>query len=249
MSEMTLRRVLPGYVLAIPLGLLATVWAIICVTNNEFLTAVVSVSFGVMFISMTVPSMRSITSRIEPRVSCNGLGTTVRSDLIFDVATFTTIAAAVFSCVMFAIFQPLGMLDIPVPHSLRYSIPFLAGVVGLMGVPFIWLMIHRGGTKYLRLTPAGYEVAEGYKPERGGWDEIIDVTRVVPESIRQVPNALVLMKSDGTAAVLAAGPITPGGRDLRELVRFYWQHPAYRDELADDRALERLRHKNFAADR
>lgn len=249
MSEMTLRKVLPGYLLAIPLGLLAIVWAIMCVSRSEFLTAVVSFSFGVALISMSVPSMRSITSRIEPRVSHDSHGTTLRSDLIFDAATFTTVVAAVFSCAMFAIFQPIGMLDIPLPHSLRYSIPFLAGAVALLGVPFIWLMLRRGGTKYLRLTPTGYEFGEGYKPERGGWDEVTDVTDVVPDSYRQVPNALVLKKSDGTAAVLAAGPITPGGRDLRELVRFYWQHPGHRDELTDDRALERLRSKMFDAGR
>lgn len=249
MSEMTLRKVLPGYLLAIPLGLLAAVWAIICVSRSEFLTAVVSASFGLAFIVMTVPSMRSITSKIEPRVSYDGNGTTLRSDSVFDAATCASVAAIVFSCLMFAIFQPIGMLDIPVPHSLRYSIPFLAGVVALLGVPFIWLIIRRGGTKYLRLTPAGYEVAEGYSPERGGWDEIIEVTGVVPDSNRQVPNAVVLMKSDGTAAVLAAGPITPGGRDLRELVRFYWQHPDHRDELTDDRARERLRSKRFDAER
>ncbi|OBB87929.1 hypothetical protein A5779_32030 [Mycolicibacterium peregrinum] len=159
------------------------------------------------------------------------------------------ISAAVVSCALIAVFGPLGKIDIPVLHSARYSIPFVAGAVALMGIPTIWLMIRRGGMKYLRLTPAGYEVAEGYKLERGAWSEVADVTSMVPGSNRQLPNALVLVKSDGTAAVLAAGAITPGGRDLRELVRFYWQHPAYRDELTDDRALERLQSKNFAADR
>ncbi|MEW2478297.1 hypothetical protein AB0876_01765 [Mycobacterium sp. NPDC049093] len=246
---MTLRKALPGYLFASCLGLLALGWTVVCIGRRDFLTAAVTLSLGAAFFSMTVPPTRSISGRVEPRVSSDGGGTTFRPDRIFEIGAQSMSVFGTIGFALFAIFYPLGKLDIPVPHAVRYSVPFLAGAVALMGIPTIWLMIHRGGTKYLRLTPAGYVVAEGYKPERGGWDEIIDVTGVVPESIRQLPNALVLAKSDGTAAVLAAGAITPGGRDLRELVRFYWQHPGYRDELTDDRALERLQNKNFAADR
>lgn len=121
----------------------------------------------------------------------------------------------------------------------------MAGVVVLTGVPAMWLTVRRGSTKYLRLTPAGYDMAESYKPERGGWDEIADITGVVPESYRQVPNPLVLVKRDGTAAVFGAGSTTPGGSELRELVRFYWQHPESRGELTNGRALERLSDGRF----
>ena len=245
---MNWRTILLGYFFIIPFGLLAFWWAVVCLSRREFLTAVVAVGFGVGFMSMCVPPTLSITSRIVPRASCDGQGTMFRPDLLFDVATSLTIVAFIFSCAMFAVFNPLGMLDIPVPNAVRNSTPFLAGAVALMGIPVIWLTIRRRGIKYLRLTPAGYEVAESYVPERGSWDEVVEVTDVAPKDSRQVPNPLVLVKSDGTAAVLAAGPMTPGGRDLRELVRFYWQHADLRDELTDGRAMERLRSKRFDAD-
>lgn len=246
---MTLRKALPGYLISIPLGLIAIWWAVTCIGRGDLITAVVSFGLGVAFLSMTVPPTRSIAGRIEPRVTGTGEGTTFRPDLVFEIATGVMILAAVLSCALIAIFGPLGKINIPIVHSARYSLPFVAGAVALMGIPTIWLMIRRGGIKYLRLTPAGYEVAEGYKLECGAWSEVVDVTSAVPRSNRQVPNALVLMKSDGTAAVLAAGAITPGGGDLRELVRFYWQHPGCRDELTDGRAPERLRSKSFGADR
>jgi hypothetical protein len=34
--------------------------------------------------------------------------------------------------------------------------------------------------------------------------------------------------------------MTPDGSAMRELVRFYWQHPESRDELTDESALKRL---------
>ncbi|MUL83855.1 MULTISPECIES: hypothetical protein [unclassified Mycolicibacterium] len=245
---MTLRTVLAGYLVAIPMGLLAIGWTVVCIGRGEFLTAVVTAGLGAASFAMTVPPALSLAGRITPRGFCDGEGTTFRPDLIFEIAVRVMVLGLVFACTLFAIFNPLGRLDIPVPQSARYSIPFMAGALTLMGFPVIWLMIRRGGTKYLRLTPAGYEVAEGYRPECGGWDEVADVTDVVPESYRQVPNALVLMKTDGTAAVLAAGPITPGGQDLRELVRFYWREPQCRSELMDGRAIERLAERRFKAD-
>jgi hypothetical protein len=39
----------------------------------------------------------------------------------------------------------------------------------------------------------------------------------------------------------------PDGSAMRDLVRFYWQHPDSRGELTDGRALERLADERFGA--
>ncbi len=57
-----------------------------------------------------------------------------------------------------------------------------------------------------------------------------------------------MMMSDGRPSTLvAADSYTPDGKALRELVRFYWQHPEHRCELTDGRALERLSKEKFEA--
>jgi hypothetical protein len=57
----------------------------------------------------------------------------------------------------------------------------------------------------------------------------------------------MFVMSDDSAPTLAAGSITPDGSALRELVRFYWEHPESRDELTDGRAVERLAEERFDA--
>jgi hypothetical protein len=236
-----------GCLFAVTLGLLAAAWTVVCIGRHEFLSAVVALGFATCFLAMVLVAVRPLSGRAKPRGFCDGAGTTFRPGLTFEIAVHVAMVGVIVACALFAIFYPPGKLDIPVPHSARYSLPFMAGMTAIIGIPPLWLTLRRGGTKYLRLTPAGYEIAEGYKPERDGWDEIADITDVVPESYRQVPNALVVVKSDGAAAVLAAGPITPGGQDLRELVRFYWREPQCRSELVDGRAIERLAERRFKA--
>jgi hypothetical protein len=46
---------------------------------------------------------------------------------------------------------------------------------------------------------------------------------------------------------MAAASCTPDGVALRQLVRFYWQHPDNRGELTDGRALKRLADERFEA--
>jgi hypothetical protein len=53
--------------------------------------------------------------------------------------------------------------------------------------------------------------------------------------------------ADDSAPTIAAGAITPDGTALRELVRFYWEHPESRGELTDGRALKRLADERFDA--
>lgn len=45
--------------------------------------------------------------------------------------------------------------------------------------------------------------------------------------------------------MLIADSITGNSAALREWVRFYWQHPDYRAELSDARALRRLGEEEF----
>lgn len=237
-------KVVLGWLFSVPLSLLALWWAVVCIGRAQLLTAIVSFGFAVCFFCMAVPAAMLSLGRISPRASFDAEGTTFRPDRVVDAAVFGMVAGGVVAGGLAAILAPLGLLAIPIPHTFRYSLPFVAAALALLGIPVLWRMARRGGSKYLRLTQRGYEIAE-VGMSSAGWDEIVAVTDHVPDQSRQMPNSVVVVNSDGSTAALAAGPITPGGRDLRELMRFYWQHPSLREELVDGRAIERLTKRRF----
>jgi hypothetical protein len=111
----------------------------------------------------------------------------------------------------------------------------------------LWRNVRRGGTKYLRLTPDGFEIVQGWRPDRGDWAEVRDVTDEVPGQQAPTPGAVVFVMSDDSAPTLAAASFTPDGSALRDLVRFYSEHPESRGELSDGRALKRLADGRFEA--
>jgi hypothetical protein len=59
--------------------------------------------------------------------------------------------------------------------------------------------------------------------------------------------AVVFVMSDDSAPTIAARSMTPDGEALRELARFYWEHPGSRGELTDGRAPKRLADERFDA--
>lgn len=237
-------KLVMGWLIAMPLSLLALWWTIVCVGRAQFLTAIVSLGFAVCFFCMPIPAAMLSLGRITPRASFDAEGTTFRPDPVVDAAVFGMLAGGVVAGGLAAILAPMGQLSVPIPHAFRYSLPFVAAVLVLLGIPVLWRMVRRGGSKFLRLTQGGYELAE-VGTSSGSWDEIAAVTDHVPDQLRQMPNAIVVVNADGSTAALAAGPITPGGRDLRELMRFYWQHAGLRGELIDGRAIERLTTRRF----
>jgi len=74
-----------------------------------------------------------------------------------------------------------------------------------------------------------------------------DVTDEAPGQTAPTPNAIVMVMADGSAPTMAAASCTPDGVALRQLVRFYWQHPDNRGELTDGRALKRVADERFEA--
>jgi hypothetical protein len=148
--------------------------------------------------------------------------------------------------VIFAAFAPAAKLDIPIPHSMRLYIPFACAAGAVWAVLFLWRAIARGATSYLRLTPNGFEFGQGLSPLRGAWNRVTNVGDRRPEGRLPLRSVIVMAMSDGQLSTLvSADSFTPGGKALRELVRFYWRHPEQRNELTDSRALERLRDERF----
>ena len=180
-----------------------------------------------------VPFFTVIPGNVAPRVSVDDGGTTFWPDRSIEMPMYIALLGGVTACAVYTFFAPAGMVTIPVPHAQRYSIPLTSGVLMLIGVPMLWRYFRRGSSKYLRLTPRGFELEESWRAQSGDWDQVKDVTDAAPGQRMSTSGPVVFVMSDGSAPTIAAGSMTPNGKALRELVRFYWQHPESRGELTD----------------
>jgi hypothetical protein len=229
------------------LGMLSAVWTVVCIGHGDFLTAAVTLGIAAFCFGFIIPFFKVIPGNVAPRAKFDDEGTTFRPDGCIDIPIQISVLGLVVASALFTIFAPLGKVNIPVPHSMRYSIPFTSAVVVLIGVPLVWRSLRRGSTKYLRLTPAGFELEQGWRSASGDWAQVQDVTDQAPGQHAPTPNAIVMVMADGSAPTLAAGSMTPDGTALRVLVRFYWKRPEFRGELTDGRALKRLADERFEA--
>lgn len=228
-----------------PVGILSAVWAVINIARGEFLTAVVSAGFAVFCLGFIVPFSRTVPGKVSPRAEFDPKGTTIRPDRGIDVPLQASVLGLVVAGGLFAIFAPLGMVEIPIPEQLRVYLPFVGATAALIGAPTSWRTFRRGSLQYLRLTPNGFTFVQGWRPQGGDWARVVDVTDASPNQSAPTPSAIVVMMSDKDVLTLPAASFTPEGRALRELVRFYWQNPDRRDELTDGQALKRLADGRF----
>jgi len=229
-------------------GILCIVWAAIALGRGEYLTAIVVLGFAGSCSGLVIPFIKVVPGRVTPRGTTDGAATMIRPDRGIDIPIQASLFCSVVAMGLFAIFWPLGRLDIPVPHSFRFSLPFMSAAGAVMGAPMLYGFLRRGGTKCLRLTPNGFEFGQGLSSSSGKWAQVKDITDRVPGQPTPSYSAIVVVMADGQTPTLAAGSYTPGGQALREMVRFYWQHPEHRAELTDGRALARLSSDGFKAE-
>jgi hypothetical protein len=221
------------------IGAVCAIFAVRYVLRGEYLSAVVVVGVSMFCFGLVVPLAKALPGNIKPRINVNDRGTTIRPDRGIDIPIQLSLLGLVIAGGLFVIFAPTGRLDIPVPREMRLYLPFVAAIAALSGAPVLWRSLRRGSSKYLCLTPDGFEIAQGWRPHAADWATVRDVTDVIPGQSVPTRGAIVVITSDG-AASLAAASITPDGRALRELVRYYWINPDRRDELTDGRAIQRL---------
>ena len=223
-----------------PFGLFTLAWGFSYLARGEYLSAIVALGFATFALGLVVMLAVIASRRVTPRVTCEDGGTTVRPDRRVDVLLMASTFGAFFAMAVYALFAPLDMIVIRVPRGdERYFVITCAAAV-LVGVLSLWQIVRRRGTSYLRLTVDGLETGNTVSTARRGWDEVTEVTGR-PQTARQSGGTTYIMTADGRTRVLPSDWYTPGGHALREFVRHYWQHPEDRDELADDRAADRLR--------
>jgi hypothetical protein len=222
------------------IGTVAAFLAVRSLVRGEYPTAVVALGGSAFCYGLITPLAKVVRGRQAPRVEVDDAGTTFRPDRGIDIPIQVSLVGAVIASALIAVIAPLGKLDIAVPPFMRYSLPFMGAVIVAMGAPMLWRNVSRGSTKYLRMTPDGFELSQGLRSHSGDWEQVQDVTDEAPGQQAPTPGAVVFVMSDDTAPTIAAGAMTPDGTAMRNLVRFYWEHPESRGELTDGQALKRL---------
>lgn len=229
-------------------ALVCLVWTFVTVTRDEYLTSVVVLGFAISCSGLVILYVLNRSGKIAPCVEFDAEGTTIRPDRIINLCLWIMLAAGVTGAALFAIFWPRGAIDIPVPHSQRYAIPGGCAGMAVGGVITMVRLASGKERKYLRLTPNGFEFVHGPKSAHGQWSQISDITDQDPNTPSiSTPKSITVLTSDGEASTMpvASNFAANEGEAVRELMRFYWQHPDCRSQLTDGGALQRLQTEIF----
>lgn len=222
------------------LGTFIAVVALHFLGRGELLSALVALGGAVFCFAAVIPLFKTVPGRVAPRIETDAEGTTFRPDRGIEIPIQAAMAGALVSSVLILVLLPMGRLAIPVPPSMRYALPFTASFLVAGIPPMLWRNVRRGSMSYLRLTTHGFEMVQGWRPRGADWASVKDIASEVPNQKAQTPSTIVFILSDDTTLSFTASAYTPDGAALRDLVRYYWQHPENRDELTDHRVDARL---------
>lgn len=222
-----------------PFGLFCLAWAVIFAGRAQYLSAVVALGTGLFLLGFIAMLVLVAIRNVAPRVSSDASGTTFRPDRTVDRLLMAASVAAFVTMALYAVFAPLDMLDIRPPRGYGRFLLFSCLAGTLVGVFSLRQMIRQRGTSYLRMSVDGIETGTTMTSREQTWDEVADIADRKPNT-RHPNGATYVITATGHARELPTHWYTPDGHALRELMRFYWQHPQAREELADGRAIHRL---------
>lgn len=231
-------------------GVFAAVWAVIWLSRNSYLTAAVMLGLALWAFGFAYYFIYATSGRSTPRRSVGSGAILLRPPSSLDTVFVVATAATTVTATLFLVFNTLDMLDY-VPTGVERSMAYTGSVFLLLfGIPTLFRMIKHGGGGHLRLSPAGFEVWNGqwgtYK--QGPWSDVEDILDHQPKRKKSFHDVIVFILPEGRSVMLVADAIMGDSNSLRRWVRFYWQHPEHRDELADSRGLRRLDEQDFSVD-
>ncbi len=193
------------------IGVLCAAWTITTLSRGGYLTAPVTAAGAVSLAAFTLWILRMKLGELTVQVTSTPEGTTVRPDRLGDLLIRTAMFSGVSAMAVFAVLQPIGLLDIPVP-PLRALLP----AVHVRCRRTVW-----GGSggdpcvrSWIDELPAtdteGLEFARGRHPERGRWDSVQGITDRAPNRpAPKGPSIVMVMRDGGATPTIAVGAIPP----------------------------------------
>jgi len=236
---MTPARAVLGWLFFGGIGLAVLVLAGARAAEGDWLTAAICLGFAGFCLGVVYPVRRSFTREVSPAIDHDGTGVRLRPDRRIDLPLMVAVFSLVLASAADAVLAPFGLVHIPVPAlNPRYT-TILCAFAAVVGAPYAVLLAARGSCARIRLTPSGYELWQGFVPGRAEWRQIADIRRAEPDS--DEPHTVFVVLANGDEHAIATAAFTPDAAAVRGLLRLYWQHPDRRGELADRRAVDRVR--------
>jgi hypothetical protein len=215
-------------------------WAVVTFGRGEYLTVIVVLGVAVSAFGLTMPLVLIMRGRVTARAEFGADGTTIRPDRLVDGITKWGLIPTYLAVAPFAIFQPQGKIDIPLPSGNNHYL--LIGVTGaaIYGVFDLWRAFRPGGVSFVRMATDGFEMSQGSSSTDREWSDVVGMTDRRPGKAPPFRAVLFIEFRDGRSGMQVLDPYTPGGEAMRKLIRFYWINADRRGELTDGTALQRL---------
>ncbi|MDG4665531.1 hypothetical protein [Mycobacterium sp. 236(2023)] len=220
--------------------MLSVVWLVVSVSRGEILTAAVVAGGAVFSFGMVSLLLRVAAKRVSIRVNVRD-GVMLRPDRRVDVSLMLATAGLWGAMALYAICAPLGLVEVSLPYGDRAFSVWIAVAGVLIGLPSLKQIFVKRGMSYVLLSPKGFELGSTVGSTAYAWGELADVSDTPTGRARPISTGTTyLTMLSGRTRTLPSDWYTPGGSELRKLLRFYWQHPENRDELTDRRTVARL---------
>jgi hypothetical protein len=227
-------------------GMLGTVavlsvgWAVRSIGRGEFPTAIVVLCVAVSMSALIASSIMVMSGKVSARAQYDDRETTIRPRRALDWLTKGGTLTGYVAMAAYAIFTPMGKIDIPQPPGNHQYLWYAAAGGAIWGIVDLWRTFRRGGVSFVRLSPSGFAMSQGSSSMGGEWDDVTDIADRRPGKSPPLRGMLFVLFGDGRVRGQVVDSYTPGGDAMRRWVRYYWINPERRDELADARAVERL---------
>jgi hypothetical protein len=215
------------------------VWAIIFAGRAELLSAIVALGFAVFTLGMVAMLVVVASRKVAPRVTCQDGATTFRPDRRIDLYLMASTIGVFIAMVVYAVFAPLDRLDIPTPRGDQKYYVAVCGAGAVIGVFSMRQIARQRGMSLLRMSVDGIEMGNTMTTARFTWAELTEVADR-PRNGRKATGTTYISADGGRIRTFPSDWYTPEGHALRDLIRFYCEHPEHREELANGRAVERL---------
>ncbi|MBA0048863.1 hypothetical protein [Mycobacteroides sp. LB1] len=215
------------------------------VTAADYPTATIALAAGAALVLLAgTLALVAVAQSITPLIKEEHDATLLLPDRKVQVLYRASFLTGVTSTALFAILVPLRKTSFHLSEGGYTFYPIWAGVIAVLLLIPLVRSLRREGMCYVHLTVSGIKLDDGYSSFESRWTDIKKVADSTPKSKGR--RLIVFnLADDTTRSFNATGMFTPGGVALYWMIRHYWKHPEDRAELADGRALDRLRDERF----
>ncbi|MBO0681455.1 hypothetical protein JRC04_28670 [Mycolicibacterium sp. S2-37] len=212
--------------------------------RGHHLEAAILAGAGVFCLCFAALAVLGLIRPVTVRGAVVSGATVLRADRAATALVIIAFIAVIPSGVLYVLNVPRGTVDLPLGRGGQTFGPLLVGALVLFAAGGLIGMARRRGTGHVEFSTEGFAIVDITRVTRGAWTDVANVTDESPDQRKRYP-IMFVMRDRSTVTLPSADGYAPRGAPLYWMVRHYWLHPENRAELADGRALERLRSQDF----